>query len=75
MNGMNAMTILGDDALATVSGGHGRHKGRGYTKKVEQSVTQGQNQSVDIGGDVTLKGNASLTITFGDQSQSASQSA
>jgi hypothetical protein len=75
MNGMNAMTMLGDEALTAVSGGHGRHKGRGYYKKVEQSVSQDQNQSVDIGGDVTLKGNASLTITFGDQSQSATQSA
>ena len=73
MNSMKPMTMLGDEALTAVSGGHGKHKG--FYKRVEQSVTQDQNQSVDIGGDVTLKGNASLTITFGDQSQSASQSA
>ncbi|WP_242345367.1 hypothetical protein [Anaeromyxobacter terrae] len=67
------LMVLGDEELFAVSGGH---KGKGYYRKhVEQSLDQNQNQSVDVGGDVILKGNASLTITFGDQSQTASQTA
>jgi hypothetical protein len=67
MNGTNAMTMLGDEALMEVSGGRRRHAPRGYFKKVEQT----QNQSVDIGGDLSVSGGSSVTINFGDQSQSA----
>jgi hypothetical protein len=70
MNGTNAMVMLGDEALVEVSGGcRRRHppRGGGYYKKVEQT----QNQSVDIGGDLSVSGGSSVTINFGDQSQSA----
>ena len=69
------MTTLGDEELTAVAGGTRKHMGKGYYKHVEQSLEQNQNQSVDVGGDVILKGNASLTITFGDQSQTATQTA
>ncbi len=68
---VKAMTMLGDEALTAVSGGHGKSKG----KCVKQSVTQSQSETVDIGGSVTLEGASSLSITFGNQDQSASQSA
>ncbi|WP_248353773.1 hypothetical protein [Anaeromyxobacter oryzae] len=71
---MKAMTMLGDEALTAVSGGHKKCK-RPYFKRVDQSVTQSQSESVDIGGSVSLSGGSSLSITFGDQSQSATQSA
>ncbi len=68
---VKAMTMLGDEALTAVSGGHGKCKG----KRVKQSVTQSQSETVDIGGSVTLEGGSTLSITFGNQDQSASQSA
>lgn len=68
MNGKNAMTMLGDEALVEVSGGRWRPgKPRRYTKKVEQN----QNQSVDVGGDLSVTEGGSVSITFGDQSQTA----
>ncbi|BDG05196.1 hypothetical protein [Anaeromyxobacter oryzae] len=70
---VKAMTMLGDEALMAVSGGHGKHKG--WYKRVDQTVTQTQSETVTIGGNLTLEGGSSLTITFGDQSQSATQSA
>ncbi|BDG05198.1 hypothetical protein [Anaeromyxobacter oryzae] len=71
---VKAMTMLGDEALTAVSGGHKKCKRPSY-KRVEQTVTQTQSESVDIGGDLSLSGGSSVTISFGDQSQSASQSA
>ncbi len=70
---VKAMTMLGDEALTAVSGGHGKHKG--WYKRVDQTVTQTQSETVNIGGSVNLSDGSSLSITFGDQSQSVSQSA
>ncbi|BDG05199.1 hypothetical protein AMOR_41950 [Anaeromyxobacter oryzae] len=76
---MNAMTMLGDDVLAAVSGGHGHGKhhchGHDGHKGSKQSVSQSQSEVVDILGNVTLGDGASLTIVLGNQSQTVSQSA
>lgn len=76
MNEMNAMTMLDDDMLAAVAGGCGGHKRRPKRHchkrdDYSSSVTQNQNQSVDIGGDLIVSGGSSVTINFGNQSQAA----
>jgi hypothetical protein len=75
---MNAMTMLGDDVLADVAGGchkhhhkpkhcHKPHDGGDYYS----STSQSQNQSVDIFGNLVVTDGSTVTINFGNQSQSA----
>jgi hypothetical protein len=75
-NGKMAMTMLGDEMLSAVSGGHGKHKGKGYYKRVEQNATVDQSEVFDFSGaTITIKGNGSFSVSGGDDTATVTQSA
>jgi hypothetical protein len=77
MDSMTAMTVLGDEELTAVSGGHGKHKRKGYYKKrVEQSATVDQSEVFDFSGaTITINGNGSFSVEGGDDSATVTQTA
>ena len=72
-----AMTMLGDEMLSAVSGGHGKHKGKGwYRKRVEQTATVDQSEVFDFSGaSITINGNGSFSVSGGDDTATVTQSA
>jgi hypothetical protein len=77
MNDMTAMTVLGDEELTAVSGGHKGHgKRKGYYKRVEQTASVDQSEVFDFSGaSITINGNGSFSVSGGDDTATISQSA
>ena len=71
------MTMLGDEMLSAVSGGHKGHgKHKGYYKRVEQSATVDQSEVFDFSGaTITINGNGSFSVSGGDDTATVTQSA